>query len=75
MGQIKLTPEVDEIYEVNPEWEAKSFDISGIQDGKIDLETITLFDVKRLKEWKRNNDDQPRDFLPMLVEKKKDLAE
>lgn len=62
--------EVEEQYSLSEEQQATCFDIAGIPDGKINLTEITLFDVKRLK----NYGGRGRDFLPMLIEKKKDLA-
>lgn len=72
MNEIKLVDEVEEQYSLSEEHQAECFDIAGIPDGKINLSQITLFDVERLKKYKKG--DNEYDFLPMLIEKKKDSA-
>jgi hypothetical protein len=73
MSEIKLVDEVEAEYSLSEEQQATCFDIAGIPDGKINLTQITLFDVQRLKKYKKG--EKEYDFLPMLIEKKKDLAE
>lgn len=75
MEAIKLLDEVEEQYSLSEEHQAECFDIAGIPDGKINLSQITLFDVERLKKWSRGEGQKEYDFLPMLIEKKKDLAQ
>ena len=70
MNGIKLVDEVEAQYSLSEEQQAECFDIAGIPDGKINLSQITLFDVERLKKY----GEKKHDFLPMLIEKKKDLA-
>lgn len=72
MKAIMLLGEVEGKYSLSEEHKAECFEIAGIPDGKINLSQITLFDVERLKKYKEG--DKEYDFLPMLIEKKKDLA-